>query len=81
MVAGSDVILECIAKRGYPRAKFKWFKDGRPITRKTTNSFNRSKLKLPNVQKADEGIYKCFASNMLGQHEKIIELKLKGKIM
>mgnify|MGYP002804025618 FL=1 len=79
LVVGSDIILECIAKQGYPRAKFKWFKDGRRIKKKTTESFNRSKLKLLNVQKVDEGVYKCLASNMLGPHEKIIEIKLKDR--
>ena len=80
LVVGSDIILDCIAKRGYPGAKFRWFKDGKRIEQETTDSFNRSKLKLLDVQKVDEGVYKCFASNVFGQQEKIIEIKLKGKI-
>lgn len=77
LVAGSDVILECIAKEGYPGAKFEWFKNGRPVRRPTSESFNRSKLKLINIQRVDQGVYKCFASNILGQHEKKIVVKLR----
>ena len=79
LVVGADVTLECIAKRGYPRAKFKWFKNGKPIKGKTLETFNKSKLELLNVQKVNEGVYKCLARNFLGKHEKTIELKLKGK--
>lgn len=79
LTVGSDVILECIAKRGYPPAKFKWFKDDRPIRGQTIESFNRSKLKLLGVRKVDEGVYRCVAKNILGKQEKIIEIKLKGK--
>ncbi|XP_028398984.1 hemicentin-2-like [Dendronephthya gigantea] len=79
LVAGSDVILECIAKRSFPKAKFKWFKNGRPWKRHTTESFNRSKLKLRDIQKSDEGVYKCFASNMLGQQEKLINIELQDR--
>ena len=79
LIVGSDVILECIARRGYPRAKFDWYKDGRAIKRQTIESFNRSKMKLLNVRKVDEGVYKCIASNILGKQEKVIEIKLKGK--
>lgn len=81
MVAGSDVTLECIAERSYPKAKFKWFKDGRSWRKPTTETFNRSELKLRNIQKTDEGVYKCFASNMLGQQEKIIKIELHGKVL
>lgn len=79
LVRGSDVILECIAREGYPRVSFEWFKDGKPIRGEITESFNRSKLKLTNVQEPEEGKYKCFASNIVGQHERTIELRLQSK--
>ena len=80
LTVGSNVTLECIAS-GYPGAKFKWFKDDRPIRGQTIELFNRSKLELLVVRKVDEGVYRCVAKNILGKQEKIIEIKLKGKTM
>ena len=79
LVRGSNVILQCVARRGYPRAVFKWFKDGERIRAETKELFNRSKLKLKNIQRSDEGTYKCFASNIMGEHETTTELRLESK--
>ena len=79
LVRGSDVILQCVARRGYPRAVFKWFKDGERIRAETKELFNRSKLRLKNIQRSDEGTYKCFASNIMGEHETTTELRLESK--
>uniref|UniRef100_A0A8D0GXE9 Ig-like domain-containing protein n=1 Tax=Sphenodon punctatus TaxID=8508 RepID=A0A8D0GXE9_SPHPU len=71
---GQTVVLRCEASTEYPSLKFKWFKNGKEITKK-----NRPEnIKIPKKQKksselrisgallADAGEYTCKVNNKIG---------------
>lgn len=54
--------LECEAQ-GNPQPKYRWFKDGQPLTNDSTADFH---YRISHAQKEDAGIYYCVASNDVG---------------
>ncbi|XP_076288638.1 sidekick cell adhesion molecule isoform X2 [Lasioglossum baleicum] len=54
--------LECQA-RGYPQPKYKWFKDGVPLTNELTSE---PYFRIQSTRREDAGVYYCVATNDVG---------------
>ncbi|KZC09696.1 Protein sidekick [Dufourea novaeangliae] len=54
--------LQCQA-RGYPQPKYKWFKDGVPLTNELTSE---PYFRIQSTRREDAGVYHCVATNDVG---------------
>ncbi|CAB0041624.1 unnamed protein product [Trichogramma brassicae] len=55
-------IFQCQAG-GNPQPKYRWFKDGQPLTSELTSEYF---YRLHNTRRDDSGIYYCVATNQVG---------------
>ena len=68
---GSSTSFHCINSGSLPMADILWEKDGQTFTdgiitsTEISNTRTSSSLQLINVQKTEEGYYKCIATNRL----------------
>ena len=64
---------------GNPQPKITWSKrDGQSDI--TQTAVSRGTLLLQTVVGSDSGVYKCSASNILGQAEALVQLEVNGKL-
>nr|XP_034188408.1 protein sidekick isoform X4 [Osmia lignaria] len=54
--------LQCQA-RGYPQPKYKWFKDGVPLSNELTSE---PYFRIQSTRREDAGVYHCVATNDVG---------------
>lgn len=54
--------LFCLENVGYPQPKYRWLKDGIPVTEYADGQYYR----IPNTQRKDAGSYQCMARNDAG---------------
>ncbi|UYV67462.1 CHL1 [Cordylochernes scorpioides] len=74
----SSVTLRCRVT-GAPRPRVKWTRDGQEITGGRYHVMDSGDLRIEQVMMRDIGLYKCFASNMLGETEAEGALFVKSK--
>ncbi|XP_058794092.1 protein sidekick isoform X3 [Phymastichus coffea] len=55
-------IFQCQAG-GNPQPKYRWFKDGRPLTSELTSEYF---YRIHNTRREDSGVYYCMATNVVG---------------
>ncbi|KAM9810462.1 hemicentin-1 [Neosynchiropus ocellatus] len=67
---GQTVTLPCVVQ-GEPSPEVSWFHNGLPVGVKNT-----SPLRIPKVSHADQGIYRCVATNSAGQETLEITLEI-----
>ncbi|XP_043274054.1 protein sidekick isoform X3 [Venturia canescens] len=62
LIENRTKILQCMA-RGYPQPKYRWFKDGVPLSNElTSDTFWR----IQSPRRKDAGVYYCVATNDVG---------------
>ncbi len=58
-------------------AKYRWFKNGRPITNSPKYRIKKFKyMKIKNIRYRDQGVYICQASNAEGSVKKTVYLNV-----
>ncbi|KAM8909437.1 neuronal cell adhesion molecule a isoform 2-T2 [Spinachia spinachia] len=78
VLRGETLDLECIAD-GLPTPEISWQKDGGELPSSRMSYFNFKKmLKVPDVNEADGGDYRCTATNNLGTVHHIIKVTVKA---
>ncbi|XP_075586959.1 brother of CDO [Dermatophagoides farinae] len=76
VILGSNITFECVA-HGYPIPKIMWTKiDGNGELPKQRTFITNGVMVITTVQKQDEGIYSCSASNSKSSLEANTELKV-----
>ena len=69
---GQDFLLYCNGS-GYPEPSISWYKD------QSLLSYARGwKLSLHNLTTDSQGQYRCLASNLAGQVERVFSLAIEG---
>lgn len=64
---GKTAKLECPA-RSYPEPTIEWLKDGEPLSNSDKHQLAGKTLHIRELDDADQGIYRCIASNEFSQH-------------
>ena len=65
---------------GNPKPLSTWSKlEGK--SEKNLSAITDGKLILPNTAGCDSGVYKCSASNILGQAQALVRLRVNGKFL
>ena len=79
IVEGDRIILPC-AVEGDPPPLITWYKDESPISLTDYHYFilEDGSLEIYTVDASDTGTYRCAASNIAGDIEKIINLFVQG---
>ena len=79
---GNSVKLDCSAS-GFPQPVVKWYKDGKPFTRRIDGPVNLSQysfvLSLKGVVPFDSGIYTCNVTNAYGWFNHTYKVDVRGK--
>ena len=70
---GEDITLFCNAT-GFPEPKISWFRD-----QDSLSIGNGLELSLHNLTSESQGQYRCTASNLAGQTERVFSLGIEGK--
>lgn len=84
VLAGRNMYFYCSVK-GYPAPSLSWEKDGQRITRGEVKQrhvllYEEGILRLDGVQKTDQGIYTCIASNERGVIRASASLTVNGMV-
>lgn len=66
-IRGQTTMLSCPVV-GYPKPDIVWYKDHVPLEASEKYQFTRNELYIRDVDDADEGIYRCIASNEFPPH-------------
>ena len=64
---GTMAILPCSPPQGSPPPKLVWERDGEKVSRTNKAKFEGGALMIKRVEREDEGVYTCIASNSEGE--------------
>ena len=81
IIEGDRIVLPC-AVNGDPPPLITWYKDESPISLTDYHYFQleNGSLEIFTADETDTGTYRCAASNIAGDIEKIINLFVQGRI-
>ena len=75
----SAALLPCVAY-GHPSPQVEWQREGMTIgTIPPYNVLPNGTLRIDNLQLANDGLYRCVASNVVGNDSKTVQLNVHCK--